>query len=41
LAGLTEVTVRHRGVFAYVDGQHADGTTMPLRRLRYGGSAHQ
>jgi hypothetical protein len=31
--------VRHRGAFAYVDGELPDGATMPLFRLRYGGSA--
>lgn len=38
---LTAVTVRYRGIFAYVDGQHADGTVLPLFRLRYGGYANQ
>jgi len=28
-----------RGAFAYVDGQHPNGDTLPLMRLRYGGSA--
>jgi hypothetical protein len=37
----TEVNVRHRGGFAYVSGELADGTTLPLRRLRYGGYANQ
>lgn len=37
---LTDVTVRYRGAFAYIDGQLPDGTTLPLCRLRYGGSAH-
>jgi hypothetical protein len=37
LAGLA---VRHHGVFSYVDGVLADGTTMRLCRLRYTGSAH-
>ena len=36
---LTSVEVRYRGVFAYLDGQLSDGTTLPLCRLRYGGSA--
>ncbi|MEU3480855.1 hypothetical protein ACI2LO_31035 [Streptomyces sp. NPDC033754] len=36
LAGLD---VRHRGQFAYVDGELADGHTIKLMRLRYGGSA--
>jgi len=38
---LTRVTVRHRGVFSYIDGVLADGTVMKLCRLRYHGSAHQ
>jgi hypothetical protein len=37
---LTTVNVRYRGIFAYIDGQLPDGTTMPLCRLRYNGSAH-
>src|SRR5205814_8899080 len=37
---LTDLTVRYHGAFAYVDGHLADGTTLPLCRLRYGGSAH-
>ncbi|WP_435123781.1 hypothetical protein [Micromonospora tulbaghiae] len=36
---LTTVPVRYHGIFAYVDGRLADGTTLPLCRLRYGGSA--
>jgi hypothetical protein len=36
---LSDVTVRHRGAFAYVTGHLLDGTTMPLFRLRYHGSA--
>ena len=36
---LARVTVRFRGAFAYVDGQLPDGDTVPLMRLRYGGSA--
>ena len=36
---LPGVTVRFRGAFAYVDGQLPDGETLPLMRLRYGGSA--
>ena len=31
--------VRFRGAFAYVTGRLADGDTLPLMRLRYGGSA--
>jgi hypothetical protein len=38
---LTKVNVRHRGAFAYVTGELADGTTLPLCRLRYGGYANQ
>jgi hypothetical protein len=33
------VTVRFRGAFAYVEGELLDGDTLPLMRLRYGGSA--
>jgi hypothetical protein len=36
---LSAVNVRYRGVFAYIDGQRNDGTTLPLCRLRYHGSA--
>jgi hypothetical protein len=36
---LATLHVRHRGAFAYVDGELPDGATMPLFRLRYGGSA--
>ena len=36
---LTSLQLRHRGAFAYVDGELADGTTLPLCRLRYRGSA--
>jgi hypothetical protein len=36
---LAEVTVRHRGRFAYVQGRLADGTVLPLCRLRYTGYA--
>jgi hypothetical protein len=36
---LTAVTVRHRGAFAYVDGELPDGEVLKLMRLRYGGSA--
>lgn len=32
--------MRYHGQFAYIDGQLADGTVLPLCRLRYGGSAH-
>ena len=36
---LASVDVRFRGAFAYVTGRLADGDTLPLMRLRYGGSA--
>jgi len=36
---LDGITVRYRGVFAYIDGQLPNGATIPLCRLRYGGSA--
>ena len=36
---LAGVRVRSRGAFTYVDGQLLDGDTLPLMRLRYGGSA--
>jgi hypothetical protein len=36
---LTDVSVRYRGVFAYIDGRLSDGTILPLCRLRYNGSA--
>jgi hypothetical protein len=37
---LAGVRLRFRSNFAYVDGEIADGPTIPLCRLRYGGSAH-
>lgn len=37
---LAELTIRHHGGFAYINGQLPDGTTVPLFRLRYSGSAH-
>ena len=37
---LADVKVRFRGNFAYVDGEIKDGPTIPLFRLRYGGSAN-
>ena len=37
---LGRVQVRYRGQFAYVDGELADGTTLKLMRLRYGGYAN-
>ena len=36
---LTEVRMRYRANFAYVDGVLADGPVIPLCRLRYLGSA--
>src|SRR2546423_5656454 len=36
---ITSLDVRYRGGFAYVEAHLADGTTQPLIRLRYGGSA--
>jgi hypothetical protein len=36
---LAGVKVRFRANFAYVDGEILDGPTIPLFRLRYGGSA--
>ena len=36
---LAGITVRWHGEFAYVAGQLPDGTTLPLMRLRYAGSA--
>jgi hypothetical protein len=33
--------VRSRGAFAYVDGHLADGTVLPLFRLRYAGYANR
>ncbi|MQA27490.1 MAG: hypothetical protein GEU94_18965 [Micromonosporaceae bacterium] len=36
---LLAVPIRYRGSFAYVDGRLPEGTTLPLCRLRYNGSA--
>ena len=36
---LTDVAVRYRAGFAYIDGVLADGEILPLCRLRYTGSA--
>jgi hypothetical protein len=36
---LTAIHVRYYGVFAYIAGQLPGGITLPLCRLRYGGSA--
>ena len=38
---LTRVEVTFRGAFAYVTGTLPDGDTLPLMRLRYGGSANR
>jgi hypothetical protein len=38
---LAAVHVRYRASFACIDGELADGDTLPLMRLRYGGSAHR
>jgi hypothetical protein len=38
---LAEITVRHHGAFAYVAGELADGTVLPLCRLRYNGYANR
>jgi hypothetical protein len=37
---LADLPIRHRGVYAYIDGELTDGTTLPLFRLRHGGSAN-
>jgi hypothetical protein len=37
---ITELPMRHRGAFTYVEATTTDGTTLPLCRLRYVGSAH-
>jgi hypothetical protein len=36
---LATVQIRHHGAFAYITGELPDGTTLPLFRLRYNGSA--
>ncbi len=36
---LTGLHVRHRGAFAYVQGELAGGDTVKLMRLRYNGTA--
>jgi hypothetical protein len=36
---LTRLHVRHRGAFAYVDGELPGGEAVNLMRLRYGGTA--
>jgi hypothetical protein len=37
---ITELHVRHRGAFTYVDASLTDGAELRLCRLRYVGSAH-
>jgi hypothetical protein len=37
---LSGIQIRHRARFAYLDAMLPDGTTQPLCRLRYGGSAN-
>ena len=39
MAATGRVDVRFRGAFAYVTATMPDGDSMPLMRLRYGGSA--
>lgn len=36
---LTDLHIRFRGGFAYIEGELADGEVLPLCRLRYLGSA--
>jgi choline dehydrogenase-like flavoprotein len=36
---LVDIHIRHRAEFAYITGELPDGTTLPLFRLRYNGSA--
>ncbi len=38
---IASIEVRFRGAFAYVEAHLNDGDTLPLMRLRYGGSAHR
>jgi hypothetical protein len=38
---ISEIRTRYRAGFAYLDAVLANGETLPLCRLRYGGSAHQ
>src|SRR5690242_1237721 len=37
---LTGIDLHYHGAFAYISGQRAGGTTLPLCRLRYTGSAN-
>jgi len=38
---IQQIQTRYRAGFAYIDAVLADGETLKLCRLRYGGSAHQ
>jgi len=38
---IQRISTRYRAGFAYIDAILADGDTLKLCRLRYGGSAHQ
>ncbi len=38
---LATLDVPFKGAFAYIDGHLPDGDTLPLMRLRYGGSANR
>ncbi len=38
---IASIDVRFRGAFAYIDAHLTDDDTLPLMRLRYGGSAHR
>lgn len=38
---ISDLQIRHRGVFSYIDATLTDNTALKLCRLRYIGSAHQ
>jgi hypothetical protein len=38
---INQIHTRYRANFAYIDAELADGESVKLCRLRYGGSAHQ
>ena len=38
---IDHISTRYRAAFAYIDAVLANGETLKLCRLRYGGSAHQ
>jgi hypothetical protein len=38
---ISQIRTRYRAGFAYIDAVLADGATVKLCRLRYGGSAHE